>query len=961
MLATTHVKRGNPDPHGEGENVWAKRRCAQQSEATFPVMGDQSPNSSANEPKFRDRFGDNDDDSESMCVDAPPAPAADEIVCYGAWIKLCDAKLRMESTSLQDFPVTAWSRFYELEIFQRDTHYYLRQRQLEKELGMLDVVTTETLKSLRERSHVTQIAVLDASALPKPLKKKAPHVMVDISVNLSGPSHMIDVIGDDLTKSNGFLQHPCFLPARTPYVNPHYYYSSGLRTDLTHLIGPRTEDAEALELSHGLSNVLNSLAEADCHQKEGIISILKREEGDYTASATGVLKSYIGNKPVSGRHCRGRYGPRKVLDYVKRCGVFIAKCSRVLPREDGNPDNKGNPHYHHVSALLQGIMWFRVVLDEAHWIRNTSSQQFKAAKELKAQRRWCLSGTPIQNTLDDLRSLLDFLHFKPFSEPGFFRKHIIESLHVSSLDPFRNLRLLLRITCFRRTAELICLPPHETREITVSLSDMETNLYDGILDRCKEEFEEISYGRSNKKRYALLFAATMRLRRLCNHGTFKEPQHSPRSETPRRKGKASSRNKSEEASDEPMCAYCYGDNADISADMGALEVCPECSRVLDQGTTASLPLSEGEVTAHGARNHQTSTISNLLNIAHEGDLHFSSKLNAVVDNIRNCPSSKQIVNSRIDGRTSFAERELILQEFSRENGPSVLLLSIATGAVGLTLTVADKVHIVEPQWNPSVEEQDIGRALRMGQQRNVTIYKYIAKRTVEENIVFLQMRKSHLAKISFDGHAGSQGGDKLDDMLSVIPPTSQHKRHPLLRTPHTARQDHVAQPRLLEHLAEHLVRPEPLLPARRHQPHPVVRQPVNPGLAQHDQRPGHAVAHPPPLGRHQAPRRAGAHVLPRVRDGVQGRPVRHQPVMLLLLRPIRLGGFDGRFVFRACLGRQDTALQVQRPRGRGADVVSSEAAAATAAAVPPAITGAVDTALPQQRTRDFVDYSRRRG
>ncbi|KAK8037230.1 SNF2 family N-terminal domain-containing protein [Apiospora marii] len=146
---------------------------------------------------------------------------------------------------------------------------------------------------------------------------------------------------------------------------------------------------------------------------------------------------------------------------------------------------------------------------------------------------------------------------------------------------------------------------------------------------------------------------------------------------------------------------------------------------------------------------------NLSNISQEGYPGFSSKLNAVVNNIRSSPSSKHLVftswrltldllqlllarqavpNSRIDGQTSFAEREVILQRFSREDGPGVLLLSIATGALknSLTLTVADRVHIVEPQWNPSVEEQAIGRALRIGQHRNVTIYKYIAKRTVEE-------------------------------------------------------------------------------------------------------------------------------------------------------------------------------------------------------------------------------------
>ncbi|KAK8024371.1 SNF2 family N-terminal domain-containing protein [Apiospora rasikravindrae] len=169
----------------------------------------------------------------------------------------------MESTSLQGFPATTWSRFYELDVCKRGTSYYLKQDKLEREVGVLDIVTTEILNSLHGRPQITHKAVLDASALPKLHKKKPQHVVVDISINMSGPSDKIDVVGDALTKDNGFLQHPCYLPAGTPYVNPHYYYPSGIRTDLAHLIGPPTDDTESSELSQGLESVMNNLAESD--------------------------------------------------------------------------------------------------------------------------------------------------------------------------------------------------------------------------------------------------------------------------------------------------------------------------------------------------------------------------------------------------------------------------------------------------------------------------------------------------------------------------------------------------------------------------------------------------------------------------------------------------------------------------------------------------------------------------
>ncbi|OCL09465.1 DNA repair protein rad5 [Glonium stellatum] len=95
-------------------------------------------------------------------------------------------------------------------------------------------------------------------------------------------------------------------------------------------------------------------------------------------------------------------------------------------------------------------------------------------------------------------------------------------------------------------------------------------------------------------------------------------------------------------------------------------------------------------------------------------------------------------------------------------------MSVETGAVGLTLTVANHVHIVEPQWNPSVEEQAIARALRMGQTRTVTVIKYVTEKTVEQNILMLQKKKSRLAKFSLDGGTDDNATGKLDDLKFVL-------------------------------------------------------------------------------------------------------------------------------------------------------------------------------------------------
>ncbi|TEA10443.1 Transcription termination factor 2 [Colletotrichum sidae] len=95
-------------------------------------------------------------------------------------------------------------------------------------------------------------------------------------------------------------------------------------------------------------------------------------------------------------------------------------------------------------------------------------------------------------------------------------------------------------------------------------------------------------------------------------------------------------------------------------------------------------------------------------------------------------------------------------------------MSIETGAVGLNLTAANRVHIVEPQWNPSVEDQAVARAMRMGQKREVAIFRYIVRDTVEQNIVHMQQKKKTLARFLFSGSGANELDDKLKDLKSVL-------------------------------------------------------------------------------------------------------------------------------------------------------------------------------------------------
>ncbi|KAK3387419.1 P-loop containing nucleoside triphosphate hydrolase protein [Podospora didyma] len=428
------------------------------------------------------------------------------------------------------------------------------------------------------------------------------------------------------------------------------------------------------------------------------------------------------------------------------------------------------------SRVLQDGLWNNV----AHWIGNQASQQFKAAEALRTERRWSSqSGTPIQNSKYDLRFLLKFLHFEPFASSDVFDKYLLGPIkdHWQDPDSFRNLRLLLQTICIPRGSSHLNLPESNTEEVEVLLSVEEQKLYDDILQDCREECDKIISSNSDSKRYHVLFAAIMKLRRLCNHGVTSVNQD----------------DNSLFSVKILFCELCGEDEEDPLALLGGLQSCPDCSRQL--GTRGSYTPSVLSATSRESSTgvfspRSPETLGAKDNNAQEPS---SSKLTAVVQNIpSSLPDSKNIVFTswrstidmlstmlfrhgipyfRIDGRIRHFDRMGIISRFQETNEAPVLLMSIEAGAVGadwrpgLTITAANRVHIVEPQWNPSVEEQAIARALRMGQERTVTIVRYIIKDTLEENILARQKKKRLLAKISLDDGADDDTTRGLDVSL----------------------------------------------------------------------------------------------------------------------------------------------------------------------------------------------------
>ncbi|THX32504.1 hypothetical protein D6D12_02164 [Aureobasidium pullulans] len=171
------------------------------------------------------------------------------------------------------------------------------------------------------------------------------------------------------------------------------------------------------------------------------------------------------------------------------------------------------------SALAQ-MAWFRIVLDEAHQIRNQDTTTFKAACNLVSKRRWAVTGTPVQNRLDDFGALIKFLKIYPFSDKGVFEKHFMAPFKSGDPQVLDNLRLLVSSITLRRSKDRIDLPDRVEEIVRLDFSSEEQALYDAFAKDANKKVRAMTRGndRLRGRSYAHVLVNITRLRLLCAHG-----------------------------------------------------------------------------------------------------------------------------------------------------------------------------------------------------------------------------------------------------------------------------------------------------------------------------------------------------------------------------------------------------------------------------------------------------------
>jgi SNF2 family DNA or RNA helicase len=493
---------------------------------------------------------------------------------------------------------------------------------------------------------------------------------------------------------------------------------------------------------------------------------------------------------------------------------------------------------------LEEINWFRIVLDEAHMIREQSTQQSKAICRLAAQRRWAVTGTPVQNRLEDLGALMTFLRIKPFDEKGGFAQYIMAPFKNCDPEILPKLRLLVDSITLRRLKDRIDLPPRHDKLVKLDFSDEEQAMYDVFAKNAQDRVKVITGAREKNlggKSYVHILQSILRLRLICAHGKDLLGEEDLKVMNGLSKDSAIDLD-SDDDEDKPaltakqaydmynlmketnadVCIACsrkIGPNDIIDSDVepkdevigymtpcfhilcnmcvdkwksdmdeiarGQAQIyCPICHQEI---RLSYFPLRQGgveddmelriqnkdskytkEITSYSGPHTKTKAlIHDLLTSKEESELSpleppiksvIFSGWTAHLDLIQLALQENDISFTRLDGKMTRAARGAALDLFRDDPNIHVILVSIMAGGLGLNLTTANKVYVMEPQYNPAAEAQAVDRVHRLGQKRPVETVRYIMNNSFEEKMLELQEKKKKLASLSMD----SEGRKTLD-------------------------------------------------------------------------------------------------------------------------------------------------------------------------------------------------------
>lgn len=305
------------------------------------------------------------------------------------------------------------------------------------------------------------------------------------------------------------------------------------------------------------------------------------------------------------------------------------------------------------------------IIDEGQNIKNPNSLNATAVKRINSKSKFILTGTPIENGLLELWSQFDFIM------PGYlYDEQLFKDSFVKD-DNIKQLQMLIKPFILRRIKKEVIkeLPDKIEKKILVDITDEQKKVYKAVVDKTKEDFEDID---PNQSRMEVLAALT-KLREICL---------------------------------DPSLVF-----KDYNGGSGKVDALIELVEQYIQNDQKILIFSQ-----------------------------FTSMLNIIGDYL----SKDNIEYYYLDGTIKASERINLVNDFNKNDEIKVFLISLKAGGSGLNLTSANVVIHFDPWWNPAIEDQASDRAHRIGQKQVVEVIKIIAKDTIEEKVLDLQIEKREL-------------------------------------------------------------------------------------------------------------------------------------------------------------------------------------------------------------------------
>lgn len=419
------------------------------------------------------------------------------------------------------------------------------------------------------------------------------------------------------------------------------------------------------------------------------------------------------------------------------------------------------------ALMLRDIEFDYLIVDEAQAIKNAATASAKAARIIRARHRVAMSGTPIENSIRELWSLLDFLN------PGLLGKASIFAAHLRQLEALESVARESPKTMDGAGAN--ASDPDGDSD---GQSDLRPEVVDDLVEPLNnesvddaEDGEDESADGDAADRHAMREASRMLLARAVRPYILRRTKAQVTPELPERLEQtllvdlsAKERARYDELRDHYRTS--------LLGQIGADGIGKHRMHVLEALLRLRQAACHPGLLDPARRTDSSSKIDLLLSrvgeaVAESHKVLVFSQFTKLLGLVRDRFDDAGIAYAYLDGETK--DRQRVVAQFQEDPACSVFLISLKAGGVGLNLTAADYVYLLDPWWNPAVEAQAIDRAHRIGQTRRVFAARLIARDTVEEKVLALQERKRDLADaiISADASVLSTlGREELEMLLS---------------------------------------------------------------------------------------------------------------------------------------------------------------------------------------------------